>query len=95
VLVRVHACGICRTDLHVIDGELPPRISPVIPGHQVVGVVEHSGTESSLYSQEARAELHGSIAPARFVNSAAPAGRTSASVRIAPAIRCTVDSPSM
>ena len=40
VLVRVRACGVCRTDLHVIEGELPPRKSPVIPGHQVVGVVE-------------------------------------------------------
>src|SRR5256885_7879965 len=40
VLVRVRACAICRTDLHVVEGELPPRKSPVIPGHQVVGVVE-------------------------------------------------------
>jgi propanol-preferring alcohol dehydrogenase len=40
VLVRVRYCGVCRTDLHVIEGELPPRKSPVIPGHQVVGVVE-------------------------------------------------------
>jgi alcohol dehydrogenase, propanol-preferring len=40
VLVRVRACGVCRTDLHVIEGELAPRKSPVIPGHQVVGVVE-------------------------------------------------------
>ena len=40
VLVRVHACGVCRTDLHVVEGELPPRKSPVIPGHQVVGVIE-------------------------------------------------------
>ena len=43
VLVRVHACGVCRTDLHVIEGELPPRKSPVIPGHQVVGIVEKLG----------------------------------------------------
>jgi len=43
VLVRVHACGVCRTDLHVIEGELAPRKSPVIPGHQVVGVVERVG----------------------------------------------------
>jgi len=43
VLVRVRACGVCRTDLHVIEGELPPRKSPVIPGHQVVGVVERQG----------------------------------------------------
>ncbi|MGH9445114.1 MAG: zinc-dependent alcohol dehydrogenase family protein, partial [Terriglobia bacterium] len=40
VLVRVTACGVCRTDLHVIEGELPPRKSPIIPGHQVVGVIE-------------------------------------------------------
>jgi len=43
VLVRVHACGVCRTDLHVVEGELPPRKSPVIPGHQVVGIVEKLG----------------------------------------------------
>jgi propanol-preferring alcohol dehydrogenase len=43
VLVHVFACGVCRTDLHVIEGELPPRKSPVIPGHQVVGVVEKHG----------------------------------------------------
>ena len=43
VLVRVHACGVCRTDLHVIEGELAPRKSPIIPGHQVVGVVEQTG----------------------------------------------------
>ena len=43
ILVRVHACGVCRTDLHVVEGELEPRKSPVIPGHQVVGVVERMG----------------------------------------------------
>ncbi len=44
VLIRVHMCGVCRTDLHVIEGELAPRKSPVIPGHQVVGVVEQLGS---------------------------------------------------
>jgi len=43
VRVRVLACGICRTDLHVIEGELPPHKQAVIPGHQVVGVVERLG----------------------------------------------------
>jgi alcohol dehydrogenase, propanol-preferring len=43
VLIRVRACGVCRTDLHVVEGELAPRKSPVIPGHQVVGVVERTG----------------------------------------------------
>src|SRR5713226_1365236 len=37
LLLRVHACGICRTDLHVVEGELPVRRSPLIPGHQIVG----------------------------------------------------------
>jgi len=43
VLVRVRACGVCRTDLHVVDGELPPLGHPVIPGHQIVGTVEALG----------------------------------------------------
>lgn len=49
VLVRVTACGICRTDLHVTEGELPPKKRPVIPGHQVVGVIERSGPWATLY----------------------------------------------
>jgi propanol-preferring alcohol dehydrogenase len=49
VLVRVIACGVCRTDLHVIEGELPPRKSPVIPGHQVVGVIEAAGPDAKQY----------------------------------------------
>lgn len=43
VLIRVHACGVCRTDLHVVDGELPDPKLPLIPGHQIVGVVEGVG----------------------------------------------------
>ena len=43
VLVRVTACGVCRTDLHVVEGELASRKSPVIPGHQVVGRIETLG----------------------------------------------------
>jgi propanol-preferring alcohol dehydrogenase len=54
VLVRVRACGVCRTDLHVIEGELPPRKSPVIPGHQVVGVVEKLGEGAPRYAIGAR-----------------------------------------
>lgn len=49
VLVRVSACGICRTDLHVIEGELPPCKSPITPGHQVVGVIEAAGDRAKLY----------------------------------------------
>ncbi len=40
VLLRVHACGVCRTDLHVVDGELPDPKLPLVPGHQIVGVTD-------------------------------------------------------
>lgn len=43
LLVRVRACGVCRTDLHVRDGDLPPHKSPVVPGHEVVGEVVGRG----------------------------------------------------
>ena len=43
VLVRVRACGVCRTDLHIVDGELPPAGIPRIPGHEIVGVVDAVG----------------------------------------------------
>ena len=43
ILVRVEACGVCRTDLHTVEGELPPHKQPVVPGHQVVGVVQQRG----------------------------------------------------
>ena len=54
VLVRVRVCGVCRTDLHVIEGELPPHKSPVIPGHQVVGVVEKQGENARRFAIGAR-----------------------------------------
>jgi len=54
VRVRVHACGVCRTDLHVIEGDLPPRKSPVIPGHQVVGVVEKVGKNAERLAMGTR-----------------------------------------
>jgi propanol-preferring alcohol dehydrogenase len=43
VLVRVHACGVCRTDLHIVDGELPAVDVPITPGHEIVGVVAALG----------------------------------------------------
>lgn len=45
VRVRIRACGVCRTDLHVIEGELPNVKPEVIPGHEVVGVVERVGRD--------------------------------------------------
>lgn len=43
IRVRVHLCGVCRTDLHVVEGDLPPQRSPIVPGHQVVGTVDALG----------------------------------------------------
>jgi propanol-preferring alcohol dehydrogenase len=45
VLVRVLACGVCRTDLHVVDGELPDVTIPIVPGHEIVGRVEQRGAD--------------------------------------------------
>lgn len=43
LLVRVEACAVCRTDLHVVDGELPDPVLPLVPGHEIVGIVEAAG----------------------------------------------------
>ncbi len=43
LLIKVHACGVCRTDLHVVDGELPDPKLPIIPGHEIVGTVAAKG----------------------------------------------------
>ena len=49
LLIRVHACGVCRTDLHVVDGDLTKPELPVVPGHQIVGTVVDVGQGSSQY----------------------------------------------
>ena len=43
-LVRVEACGVCRTDLHIVEGELPSQGRPRIPGHQIVGEIAGGAT---------------------------------------------------
>lgn len=50
VRLRVSACGVCRTDLHVCDGELPQTTYPVVPGHEIVGVVEEIGPGATSLS---------------------------------------------
>lgn len=61
VLIEVRACGVCRTDLHVVEGDLAAHRSPVIPGHQVVGTVAALGsavTERSIGERVGVAWLH-------------------------------------
>jgi alcohol dehydrogenase, propanol-preferring len=50
VLVRVHACGVCRTDLHIVDGELTEPKLPLVPGHQIVGTVEERGEGAERFA---------------------------------------------
>lgn len=50
VLLKVLACGVCRTDLHIIDGELSDPRLPLIPGHQIVGMVEETGSDVTRFT---------------------------------------------
>ena len=54
VLVKVSVCGVCRTDLHVVEGELAPRLPSVIPGHQVVGTITKRGKKAGKHAVGAR-----------------------------------------
>jgi propanol-preferring alcohol dehydrogenase len=51
ILLRVKVCGVCHTDLHTVEGELPEVKLPIIPGHQVVGVVEKKGKNASRFKE--------------------------------------------
>ena len=63
VLIRVSACGVCRTDLHVTEGDLPFRLQPVIPGHQIVGRIDGSDERVGV------AWLHSTDGTCRFCRS--------------------------
>jgi len=54
ILVRVMACGVCRTDLHVVDGELTGAPMPIVPGHEIVGRVERCGAGVTAFEPGAR-----------------------------------------
>ena len=69
VLIAVRACGVCRTDLHVVEGELESRLTPVIPGHQVVGTVVAAGPSTDGPLPGARvgvAWLHSTCGACRY-----------------------------
>jgi propanol-preferring alcohol dehydrogenase len=54
VLVKVLACGVCRTDLHVVDGELPHPAIPIVPGHEIVGRIEAIGRDVTTFEPGTR-----------------------------------------
>src|SRR5436309_4957031 len=51
ILLRVHACAVCRTDLHIVDGELPKPKLPLIPGHEIVGRVDEIGRDVKKFRE--------------------------------------------
>ena len=57
ILIRVEVCGVCRTDLHVIEGELPPHRQPIVPGHEIVGRVAGRGLNSHRFSEGDRVSV--------------------------------------
>jgi alcohol dehydrogenase, propanol-preferring len=54
ILVKVRACGVCRTDLHVVDGDLPQGKMPIVPGHEIVGMVAETGPGVGQFQTGAR-----------------------------------------
>ena len=50
LLLRVRACGVCRTDLHIADGDLPDAKLPLVLGHEIVGVVEAAGPGATRFA---------------------------------------------
>jgi len=54
VRLSVRACAVCRTDLHVVDGELPDPVLPLVPGHEIVGVIEAAGAGARRFETGAR-----------------------------------------
>ncbi|MBV9088011.1 MAG: zinc-dependent alcohol dehydrogenase family protein, partial [Acidobacteriaceae bacterium] len=57
VRVRVSCCGVCHTDLHIVEGDLAFHKKPVIPGHQVVGVVDAVGSSTNMFKEGDRAGI--------------------------------------
>jgi propanol-preferring alcohol dehydrogenase len=55
IRIKVHACGVCRTDIHIAEGDLPLRKSPLILGHEIVGIVDEIGNEVTTFKVGDRA----------------------------------------
>jgi len=54
ILIRVLACAVCRTDLHIVDGDLAPHLTPLIPGHEIAGVVAAMGSQARRFGPGVR-----------------------------------------
>ena len=95
VLIEVSACGVCRTDLHIVDGELTEPKLPLVLGHQIVGRVVGGGEGRGSFRRRGPGRrARGSAGPTGPVATAAPVARTSASTRSSRATTSTVATPS-
>ena len=87
VLLEVAACGVCRTDLHIVDGELDRPKLPLVPGHQIVARVVEGGER--FEPGDARGRAVARLDLTASAATAGRAGRTSATARSSPATTAT------
>ena len=92
VLVRVAACGVCRTDLHIVDGELSEPKLPLVPGHQIVGTVARGRRSASRPATRVGIPWLGETCGAAAT--ACRGGRTCATTRSSPGTGATAATPS-
>ena len=94
LLIRVHACAVCRTDLHILDGELPPPKLPLIPGHEAVGTVVELGDGVSRRKIGDVSAFPGWVGLTEFVPTATAAKKISATMQSLPALPSMAVTPS-
>ena len=87
IRVKVRACGVCRTDLHVVDGELPNPKIPSFPGHEIVGRIDAIGAGSKGCAWVSGSAFPGSATPAASAPIASAAGKICAIVPSSPDTR--------
>ena len=95
VRLRIEACAVCRTDLHVIDGDLPLPKLPLIPGHEIVGSSRRWVTMSTRQESAVASVCPGSAIPAGHVPIADRARRISVTTLCSPATPVMAASPRM
>ena len=89
ILIQVRACGVCRTDLHVVDGELTEPKLPLVPGHEIVGIVVEKGKRVERFDVGQRSASPGWASPAAPAAIAKAVGKTSATRPVSPATKST------
>ena len=87
VVLRVEACAVCRTDLHLVDGDLPNPMLPIVPGHEIVGILTEVGDGVPRRISGVGSASRGLAIPAADAPIVSPGTRTFATSRFSPATR--------